>query len=174
MSEFSRPLRIDAIGTEPREIAIAADAKELAALATRFDIASVTALTARASVSRQGADVRATGALGAELVQLCAATGADLPARFDEPFDIVFRSELPADVPDAGLELSEGECDVVFFDGSAVDLGEAVAETLALAIDPYARVPEADAVLQDLGVLSEEQARAASSPFGGLAALKRD
>ena len=172
MSEFSRPVRVDTIGTEPREIAIVADASELAALATRFDIASLAALTARASVSRQGGEVRAKGTLDAELVQLCGATGADLPARIEEPFDIVFRSELPADVPDAGLELSEGDCDVVFFDGSAVDLGEAVAETLALAIDPYARAPGAEAVLAESGVISEEQARAPNSPFAGLAALK--
>lgn len=172
MSEFSRPVRVDTIGTEPREIAIAAEATELAALATRFDIASLAALTARASVSRQGGDVRATGTLDAALVQLCGATGVDLPIRIEEPFDIVFRSELPAEVPDAGLELSEGDCDVVFFDGSAVDLGEAVAETLALAIDPYARAPGAAAVLAESGVLSEEQARMATSPFAGLAELK--
>lgn len=172
MTEFSRPVRVDTIGTEPREIAIAADAGELAALATRFDIASLAALTARASVSRHGSEVRATGTLDAELVQLCGATGVDLLARITEAFDILFRSELPADVPDAGLELSEGDCDVVFFDGPAVDLGEAVAETLALAIDPYARAPGAEAVLAESGVLSEEQAREATSPFAGLAGLK--
>ena len=172
MSEFSRPVRVDTIGTEPREIAVAAEAAELSALATRFDIVSLDALTARASVSRHGGEVRATGSLSAELVQLCAATGFDLPSKIDEPFDIVFRSELPGDVPEAGLELSEGECDVVFFDGSAIDLGEAVAETLALAIDPYARAPDAEAALAESGVLSEEQAHAASGPFAGLAALK--
>ena len=172
MSEFSRPVRVDTIGTEPHEIAIAAEGAELAALAKRFDIASLGALTARATVARQGGEVRATGTLDAELVQLCGATGVDLPIRIEEPFDIIFRSELPLDVPDAGLELSEGECDVVFFEGSAVDLGEAVAETLALAIDPYARAPGAEAVLAESGVISEEQARVASSPFAGLAGLK--
>jgi uncharacterized metal-binding protein YceD (DUF177 family) len=172
MSEFSRPVRVDTIGTEPREIAIEASGAELAALARRFDIASLGSLSARAHLSRQGGDIRATGSLEAELVQLCAATGVDLPSRIAEPFDVIFRAEVPSDVPEAGLELSEGECDVVFFDGAAADLGEAVAETLALAIDPFARAPGADAVLGAAGVLSEEEARAASSPFAGLAGLK--
>ena len=174
MSEFSRPVRVDTIGAEPRGFSIEATAGELTALARRFDIASLGALSAEATVSRQGGDIRATGTLRADLVQLCAATGVDLPTRIAEPFDVIFRSEVPTDVPEAGLELSEGECDVVFFDGAAADLGEAVAETLALAIDPYARAPDADAVLGASGVLSEEEARAASSPFGRLAALKRD
>jgi len=169
VSEFSRPLRIDTIGTEPRVVAIEAAPEERKALARRFDIAALETLTAEASVYRQASDVRATGTFDARLVQLCVATNVDLPAEITEGFDIVFRSELPGVVPEAGLELSEGECDVVFFEGSAVDLGEAVAETLALAIDPYPRAGNADAVLKEMGVLNEGEA----GSFAVLAGLKR-
>jgi len=169
VSEFSRPLRIDTIGTEPRVVAIEAGPAERVALARRFDIGSLETLTAQASVYRQAGDVRATGTLHARLVQPCVATNVGLPAEITEGFDIVFRSELPSEVPETGLELSEGECDVVFFDGSAVDLGEAVAETLALTIDPYPRAENADAVLKEMGVLNEGEA----GPFAALAGLKR-
>ena len=168
MSEFSRPVRIDAIGAAPREIAIEADAAERAALARRFDIASLDALTATASIVAQGGEYRASGRLAAQLVQLCAATNVELPASIDVPFEIAFRSEPPVDAPDSGLELSESDCDVVFYEGGAIDLGEAVAETLALAIDPYVRAPNADAVLKEMGVLSEGEA----GPFAALAGLK--
>jgi len=49
------------------------------------------------------------------------------------------------------------------------DLGEAVAQTLALAIDPYATRPESERVRKE-GVVSDE---AASGPFAALAALKK-
>lgn len=170
MSEFSRPVRVDTIGQAPRDIVIEASREERAALARRFDIAALACLTATASLARQGSDIVAAGSLEARLVQLCVATNVELPAQISAPFEIVFRSGAPSDVPDGGLELSEGECDVAFYEGSAVDIGEAVAETLALAIDPYPRAGDADAALKELGVLSEGEA----GPFAVLAGLKKD
>jgi len=163
---FSREVRIDTIGTAARDIAVEADPGERADLARRFDIASLDMLTARASVKTQGADIHASGQLSARLVQLCVATNVPLPASIDVPFDIVFRGASPDAAPE--VELSADECDVAFYEGSAIDLGEAVAETLALAIDPYPRSPDADAVLQEMGVFGEAQA----GPFAALAALK--
>lgn len=172
MSEFSRPVRLDTVGTEPREVEVEASAAEREALAQRFDIMALGALSARATLIRRAGEVHANGSLAARLVQSCVATGVELPAALNVPFAIVFRDATPSDVPDAGLELSEGECDVVFFEGSAIDLGEAVAETLALAIDPYPRAPDADVTLREAGVLSEADAVAASGPFAALAGLK--
>jgi len=170
MSEYSRTLRIDTIGSEPRAVAIAADAEEREALAKRFGIASLALLRADAAVGLEGGQVRAKGRVVAAFVQLCVATNVALPATLDIPFDIVFRADIPAEAPDAGIELSETECDIVFYEGGAIDLGEAAAQTLALAIDPYPRALGADAVLKAAGVLSEAQA----GPFAALAALKRN
>ena len=66
------------------------------------------------------------------------------------------------------VELGETDMDVIFYDGASVDLGEAVAETLALSLDPYPRSPDADATLRKAGVKTEAEA----GPFGALAALK--
>ena len=46
-------------------------------------------------------------------------------------------SPSPAAVPDDEIELSGDELDVIFHDGSAIELGEAIADTLALSLDPY-------------------------------------
>ena len=70
--------------------------------------------------------------------------------------------------PDEEIELGEAELDVAFYDGASVDLGEAVAETLALALDPYPRAPDAEQALKAAGVKSEEEA----GPFGALTALR--
>jgi uncharacterized metal-binding protein YceD (DUF177 family) len=70
--------------------------------------------------------------------------------------------------PEEEIELGAEDCDVVFYDGSAIDLGSAIADTLALSIDPYPRSAGADAALKEAGILTQEQA----SPFAALATLK--
>jgi uncharacterized metal-binding protein YceD (DUF177 family) len=74
----------------------------------------------------------------------------------------------PAAGPDDEIELGESDCDVVFYDNAAIDLGTAIADSLALSLDPYPRSAGADAALKEAGVLTEEQA----SPFAVLAKLK--
>ncbi|MBN9990995.1 hypothetical protein JND45_16805, partial [Listeria monocytogenes] len=58
--------------------------------------------------------------------------------------------------------------DTMPYDGAAIDLGEAAAETMALALDPFPRGPNAAAALRAAGVISEEEAK----PAGALAGLK--
>ena len=170
--EFSRPVRIDMIAGQPRSLSIAADQKERAALAERFGIPAIDRLSAEAELKRRGEEVTATGTLSASVVQSCVATGVDVPAEVAEEFSIVFRPPPQATGAEEEVELREGELDVVFYEGSKVDLGEAVAETLALSLDPFPRSPQADAALREAGVVSEEEAKVEASPFAGLAALK--
>jgi uncharacterized metal-binding protein YceD (DUF177 family) len=166
-SEFSRPVALDTLGEQPRRLAIAADADECAALARRFALVAIARLDADAVLVRTGEAVRARGTIGAEVTQSCVATGAPVPATLDAPFDIVFR-HAGESAPDAEIELDEDDLDVVFFEGGAIDLGEAAAETLALALDPYPRAPGADAALRAAGVKREDEA----GPLGALAGLR--
>ena len=165
--EFSRPVALDTIGPSARDLAIEADAGERAALAKRFDLIALGRLVASLRLWRDGDDVRAEGRIEAEATQRCVATGEPVPAAIDAPFDLVFRRADPGR-PDEEIELGESEMDVVFFDGGAIDIGEAAAETLALSLDPYPRAPGADDALRTAGVKSEEEA----GPFGVLAGLK--
>jgi hypothetical protein len=50
-----------------------------------------------------------------------------------------------------------------------IDLGTAIADTLALSLDPYPRSAGAETALKAAGVMTEEEA----SPFAVLAQLKR-
>jgi uncharacterized metal-binding protein YceD (DUF177 family) len=170
--EFSRPIRIDTLGAGTRRADIAAEPAERAALAERFGLIAVDALEAHADVSRSGETVIATGRFEGAVVQSCVATGEPVPARVAEEFRIEFRPQPAAATREEEVELGEAELDVVFYDGAAVDLGEAVAETLSLALNPYPRCPAAEAALREAGVKSEEEARAEVSPFAALQALK--
>jgi uncharacterized metal-binding protein YceD (DUF177 family) len=169
--EFSRPVRADALGVAPRAMDIGADEGERAALARRFGLIALHRLSAQAEITRRGEAVIARGSLSAAVTRSCVASGEDVEELVDENFDIEFRPH-PDVTEEEEIELSEGELDVVFYDGAAVDLGEAVAETLSLALDPYPRSPSAEEALRAAGVKSEEEAKAEASPFAALAALK--
>jgi uncharacterized metal-binding protein YceD (DUF177 family) len=170
--EFSRTVRVDTLAGSARELSIGANEEERAALAERFGLVAIERLSAAASLKRSGEEVRAEGTLSAAVVQSCVATGVPVPAEVDEEFSIVFRPHPVGVSPEEEIELGEGELDVIFYDGAAVDVGEAVAETLSLSLEPYPRSAEAEEALREAGVKSEEEQRAESSPFAALAALK--
>ena len=170
--EFSRVWRIDTLGQAPRQVAIEADAGERAALAARFGLVAVARLEAEAALSLQGETASAAGIVRAAVTQSCVATDAPVAARVEAPFRIEFRPQPKTAGADEEIELGESELDVVFYDGAAIDLGEAVAETLSLSLDPYPRAPNAEAALREAGVKDEEQAARESSPFAALQGLK--
>lgn len=171
MPEFSRTVRLDTLGPTPRSMTLDADEAERAALADRFGCISIDRLSADLTLVRSGEAVTAKGHISAEVDQPCIATGQPVRAAIDEPFEIVFRPQ-PDTRAEEEIELGEAELDVVFYDGALVDVGEAVAETLALNLDPYPRVRGAGDALRDAGVKSEEEIKSETSPFAGLAALK--
>jgi uncharacterized metal-binding protein YceD (DUF177 family) len=92
----------------------------------------------------------------------------DVPASVGETFTIRFRPEPTEGPAEEETELGEDELDVMFYDGAMIDVGEAVAQTLALNLDPYPRAPDSGDALREAGVLDEGQA----GPFGALAGLK--
>lgn len=166
--EFSRPIALDTLGEAPRKVAIEAGDAERAALAQRFGLLAIASLSAEAELHRDGDVITAKGRVRGEVTQSCVASGAPVPARVDEPFELAFRPEPAGAMSEEEVELGESEMDVVFYTGGAVDLGEAVAETLSLALDPYPRAPDADAALNAAGVKNEDEA----GPFGALVGLR--
>lgn len=167
--EFSRPLRVDTLGEAPRSLHIEAGERERAALAERFGYVGIDALSAEVALARKGESVTARGTVRASLAQSCVATGEPVAEEVEEPFEIEFRPQPAVEGAEEEIELAEGEMDVVFYDdGAMVDVGEAVAETLSLAVEPYPRSPRAEEALREAGVRSEEEAARESSPFAAL------
>lgn len=165
MSDFAHRLTLDRLRDGER-IDITAGSEECAAIAGRLGLLSLDRLSAHAVVAREGERICATGRLKASLAQACVATGELVTEHIDEAFELRF---VPAPEPgEEEVELGADELDTLFHDGQAIDLGEAITDTLALTINPYPRSANADVALRQAGVLREDEA----GPFAALAALK--
>lgn len=166
--EFSRLVRIDQLGRHAEGVAISADEAERAALARRFSLLALDRLEATYGLGEESRGIMARGRVRAYLTQPCVATGLPVPETIDTDFTLLFVREDGILPEGEELELDAEDCDTIGYDGQTIDMGEAVAETVALAMAPYPRAPDADMVLKEAGVISEEQA----SPFAALLALK--
>lgn len=167
LPEFSRVLRLDQAVSNAAGTHVVATTEECAALARRFGFASIERLEADYTLAEENGLPVARGRIRAALAQPCVATSDPVAETVDVPFVIRFQKE--GEVPqDEEFELSEEECDTHFYEGGVIDMGEAIAQTLALSVEPYPRAPHADQWLRERGVLTEGQA----GPFAALAALK--
>jgi uncharacterized metal-binding protein YceD (DUF177 family) len=127
------------VGPEGRRESLEAREAERAALAARFGIPAVESLRAELRLwpEADGA-VRAEGSLAADVVQSCVVTLEPVPQRVEEAVSLRL---LPAGTEPRDDD-PDGPDDIPSENG-VVDLGEAVAEQLALALDPYPRAPGA-------------------------------
>jgi uncharacterized metal-binding protein YceD (DUF177 family) len=160
MNEFARMIDLREIGNDP--VVLTATPAECAALAARFELVSVERLGATVELVPVGKDVTANGRLTASIVQRCAVSGEDLAVSIDEPLTLRFVPARPA--TSADVELTAEELDELEYEGTAIDLGEAVAQSLALAIDPFAVGPAAEEARRKAGLLGEN----ANNPFAAL------
>lgn len=173
--ELSRLIKPRVLPAQP--IVVEANEAECAALAARFGLSKVESLQAEVALEKRENAIAANGVLRAAIMQICAVSGEDFPVSIEEAIDLRFVPEgtldtAPSEEDDIDFDLTSEDCDTIEYAGDAFDLGEAVAQTLGLAIDPYAEGPEADAARAAAG-LSDEQTP--SGPLAeALAALKKD
>jgi uncharacterized metal-binding protein YceD (DUF177 family) len=164
-SEF--PREFDVRQCEGKAVHLEADVAERAALAQRFGIVRIERLEADLVLHRKDRTVDATGTLSADIVQACAVSAEDLPVAVHEEIAVRFVPEARTYAPDEEIELSAEDCDEIEYSGSHFDLGEAVAQTLALAIDPFLTGPDADEARKRPELNGEKE-----NPFAALKGLK--
>ncbi len=168
-SELSRVVKVKALADEP--YVIEADKNQRAALAKRFDLSTLHSLKAELSLTPDKSDILADGSLIAEWAQPCAVSGEDFTTSVNEKLS--FRFVPPhEEVPEEELELDAEDCDEIPFEGDSFDLGEAVAQSFGLLIDPYATGPDADRVRKEKGIRLEGEQNGPMAEM--LAALKKD
>jgi len=138
--EFHRPLSLDRIGPHGVDLTIEATPAECSALAVRMNLPAVLALSCAFHLIREGRDVvLARGVLRARVTQTCVVSLDDFDAPVEEVFQVCFvPSGKEAD------DIDPESDDEIPFEGNAIDLGEAAAEQLGLALDPYPRMPGAE------------------------------
>ncbi len=160
--ELRRPVAADAVPPAGPDVVVEATAAECAALAARMRIPAVHSLRCRFHLTPGLAGViAARGQLDAEVVRTCVVTSEEFTSSVGEDFEILFVV--------AGTEAEEIDpeaVDEIPYEGGVIDLGEAAAEQLALALDPYPRAP--DAALPDLGDVQDS----AAHPFERLSRLR--
>ena len=165
--EFSHIVKLSEIGSTPRTGTLSANDDERKKLAQRFDLPKITSLDASYKLQAGENRIEFSGRIESDLQQRCSVTGESFQVRLREEFDIAFVPELAIEGTDEEIELTEEDCDVIEYENGQIDLGEAIAQTLYLALPPFPRGPNADIVAREV-LKSEEEA----GPFGALAALK--
>ena len=162
--EFSRLVALARLGREPLRIEIEASAEECRRLAQRFGLVTLDRLAAAVTLTREtGGQIRLDAAFDAEFAQDCVVTLDPVPGRIASEFALVYG---PAEDGLAELDI---EADGPVFEplsGDAIDIAEAVAQELSLALPEFPRLPDAE-----IEPLAGGEAEA--GPFAGLAKLNR-
>ncbi len=142
--EFSRPVEVDRIGPAGLSLSIEAEEGERARLAERLGVREIRRLEADIRLSQRGAGFAVVAEWRSEIVQDCVVTLDPVEARLEGKEEIVFGPSDADHAPGEEIEIDPEEADppepIV---GGRIDLGEVVAEQLALHVDPYPRKPGA-------------------------------
>ena len=175
--EFSRLLQVDRQSPPQHSFNIEATAEERAALAKRFGLVALGSLKASGSLETLDNGRRAflKARLTAEVTQSCVVTLEPVKSQIDESFSLEFDADAdptaltePEIPDDLEVFLAQPDPPDPLVDG-VVDVGECVAEHLALALPAYPRAPEVDFSEPMVLEIPEE------SPFKALAGLiKKD
>lgn len=163
--EFSRPLLADRVPAAGSLERIAAEPAELRALAARMKLPAIHALSAEILATPwRGGGIKLEGHITADLEQVSVISLEPFRETVSLPLARYF---LPAGAAAEGSE--DDDADPIA--GGSIDLGEAVAETLALDLDPYPRKPgEAFAEHPE----DAEPPEGSESPFAVLARRKAE
>lgn len=173
--ELSRLVKARLLPGGPLEVV--ADDAERAALAGRFGLPSIKRLSATIDLEKSGKAVKASGRLTASIQQICAVSDEEFTTAVDEQISLRFVEEgsIEAALSEDGeieIELEAEDCDEIEYSGETFDLGEAIAQTLGLAIDPYAEGPNAKAARKAAGIVAEGEQEGPLA--AALSALKKD
>ncbi len=171
-AEFSRRVRVDALCEDETVQRIEATANERKALAERFELLSLDRLEATLHLRRSAGKpvVRISGRFEAEVTQACVVTLEPVAGHLEGSFSRCY-SLAPGDAVEREILVDIGEEEQPEpVPPGGIDLGEVVAEQLALNLDPYPRVEGARLEQAEWGGSPEGDRR--RSPFAALAALK--
>ena len=173
--EFCRRIVVGEIPAEGEWCKIVAMPEERLALARRFGLLAIAELSAslRLQPLRHGL-VRVEGRLTAALEQACVVTLEPTSRRIDEAIAVVYGPMLAgAAAREVVVTLDEDAPPEPIEDGT-IDLGEATAIRLALALDDFPRAPDAslDSLRAEPGV-EEQDRNPPSGPFAALAELRQ-
>ncbi len=167
---FSRKTRIGGIGAAPEPFRIVATDAECRALAAVFGLPAIAGLSgvfALSAAKGRGGVIDAELSLTAKLTQICVLSLEPFDSVVAEQEKLRFVSAASlgesADIAQLNQENLEAPDEIPYM-GDVIDLGAALAEQLALTLDPYPRKPGAE--------LPAAREDSAANPFAALAAAR--
>ena len=165
--EFSRPIVVSGLaGGGALRMELSARANERDALARRFGLLGLDRLEARVLLRREDAagggwSLHVEGELKAAVRQTCVTTLEPVANDVRDSFAVVYAAAArQAEATETVADPDEADPPEPF-EGDALDLGELVAQHLALALDPYPRAPGAPPLEE---VLRPDDKRVTSEP----------
>jgi hypothetical protein len=171
-AEFSRPLDVTRVPPQGSTEKISAEPQECADLAGRFGLAALHSLEAELKVSRwRGEGLKIKGRFTADLDQTCVVSLDIFRSLLTDEFESYF---LPAGSSAGASSALIEEGDAEPFENGIIDMGEVVAEAVALTLDPYPKKPGitfAD-MIEDKQT-SRAGGEAERNPFAGLEKLRK-
>ena len=165
--ELQRRQKVDRITATPTTVVVTADGAERAAIARRLELQDVASLEAECRLDRPpvAKGIRLRGRLRARVTQTCVVTLEPVPAEVVAEFERLYVPGWTPEMEDMAETVDAEAPDIEPLDGDTIELGEAVAEELSLALDPYPRLPGAE--------LDQSGADDRPNPFQALSALRR-
>jgi hypothetical protein len=177
--EFSHPISASRLSFKPSTYRLVANERERAALAKRFDLISLDRFEATVTLKREPGDaIRFDAAIEADLVQACIVTTDPVPAHITDVFTLIYRTDIDEATADQ-MALDNPEDEIIEpLIGDSIDIGEAVAQQLSVAMDPYPRSVGAESSIASAqaGPIEDDEAgapMARRNPFDALAVLKK-
>ncbi len=162
--EFSRSVPLSRLGPGRFRQGIEATAAERERLARRFGLLALDRLTATVELRREvGGAIRLDAAFEAGIVQECVVSLEPVATAVAESFSLLYG---PAAAALDEIELDAEAAAFEPLDGDAIDIGEAVAQELSLALPLSPRDPAAT-------IEGDAPAAPEAGPFAALASLGR-
>ena len=146
-TEFSRPANVSRIGRLEHRVSISANDAERAALARRFGLIELAELAADLVVKKRGDGaggpvVELTGRWRARLAQPSVVSLEPVWSTIEDVARVYFAGAPGKADARADLDPLDEEGAPEPIEGGEIDLGEAVVQLMAVALDPYPRLPE--------------------------------
>jgi uncharacterized metal-binding protein YceD (DUF177 family) len=164
-AEFSRLVPLAQLNTRAFRQRIEATAEEREKLSRRFDLISLGRLVAEVELRRQSPEVILLEAeFAAEFEQCCAVTLEPVRGQVSDRFSLVYG---PAPEEEQEIALTTDEPAFEPLNGDSIDVGEAVAQELSLALPIFPRDPKAR-------IDQAATAKPLEGPFATLMRMRKD
>lgn len=174
--DFVFTLGVDDVHHDGRTYQLKASKNQLSDLADRFKLVVLNSFSADISVQSEAKTdtIWIRGNIEADLVQQCVVTLGDVPEQVSDSFELMLVSpELAEQMDEDEVYLDPKAPDYDAFEGAIIPVGDVVAQTLSVLMDPYPKQPNAKLKAPNgQGVAVNEELEEKPNPFAVLSKLR--